>query len=203
MRLVTAKTVEEGPMDAGQAEPDPGDPSGEPALRVAGLDAARRDEQTVTRSGESVHALLDGVRIRPAVTQLDERGSVCELYNPSWGFTAEPLVYVYQTTIRPGQVKGWVLHLAQDDRLFFVTGDVKVVLYDGRVDSPTFEGLTVHHFGEASRGLLRIPAGVYHGIQNVGQVDAVFVNMPTQPYAHEDPDKYRLPLDTDLIPYSF
>jgi len=27
------------------------------------------------------------------------------------------------------------------------------------------------------------------------------VNLPSRPYLHEDPDKYRLPHDTDEIPY--
>jgi hypothetical protein len=25
--------------------------------------------------------------------------------------------------------------------------------------------------------------------------------MPSEPYRHDDPDKYRLPLDNDVIPY--
>jgi dTDP-4-dehydrorhamnose 3,5-epimerase len=44
---------------------------------------------------------------------------------------------------------------------------------------------------------------VYHGLQNVGLVDAVFINMPTRPYDHADPDKFRLPLTNDLIPFDF
>jgi len=34
-------------------------------------------------------------------------------------------------------------------------------------------------------------------------VDAYFVNLPTRPYAHDDPDKYRLPPRNDLIPFAF
>jgi len=170
---------------------------------VIGLDEAARDAQTVTADGKRVQQLLDGVQIRQAITHLDERGSLCEIYNPDWDFTEEPLVYVYQTTIRPRQTKGWVLHLEQDDRLFFSIGDVKVVLFDGRRDSPTFERLNVHCFGESNRALLRIPRGVYHAIQNIGERDAMFVNLPTRPSHHEEPDKYRLPLDTDEIPYTF
>jgi dTDP-4-dehydrorhamnose 3,5-epimerase len=176
---------------------------GESAVSVAGIAEVERDPQSVTAEGESVQELLAGVRVRRVVTHIDHRGSVCELYNPAWGFTEEPLVYVYQTTIRPGQIKGWVLHLEQDDRLCFMFGDVQVVLFDGRIESPTFESLNVLHFGESNRGLLRIPRGVYHAIHNVGRHDAVFVNMPTRAYQHEDPDKYRLPLDTDAIPYRF
>ena len=57
--------------------------------------------------------------------------------------------------------------------------------------------------GERNRALVVIPTGVFHAVQNVGTTDAVFVNMPTRPYDHANPDKYRLPIDTDEIPYRF
>ena len=100
-------------------------------------------------------------------------------------------------------MKGWVVHYEQDDRLFFSFGTAKVVLYDAREDSPTHQRINELHFGDNNRALLRIPSGVFHAIQNVGDGEVVFVNMPTRPYRHEDPDKYRLPLDNDTIPYKF
>ncbi|MEA2349698.1 MAG: hypothetical protein QOG86_639, partial [Thermoleophilaceae bacterium] len=36
---------------------------------------------------------------------------------------------------------------------------------------------------------------------NVGPTELRYVNMPTQPYRHERPDKQRLPADTSAIPY--
>jgi dTDP-4-dehydrorhamnose 3,5-epimerase len=159
------------------------------------------DQATVTEGGERLGTLIDGVRIRPAVVQSDARGEVTEIYNPAWGFTEEPLVYVYTTTIRVGQRKGWIVHLEQDDRLFFDDGTAKVALYDARVGSPT-QGLVNELFmGSANRGLVRIPAGVFHGVVNVGEQKLRFVNCPTRPYRHDRPDKSRLPADTDAIPY--
>jgi dTDP-4-dehydrorhamnose 3,5-epimerase len=58
-------------------------------------------------------------------------------------------------------------------------------------------------FDAHNRGLLHIPRKVWHAIKNIGESDALFVNMPTAPYNHADPDKYRLPPDTDAIPYRF
>ena len=162
-----------------------------------------KDVQTVTPDGELVAPLIEGVRIRPAITHPDARGTVCEIYNPAWGIHEAPLVYVYQTTIRPRRVKGWVLHREQDDRLFFSLGTVKIVLYDDRPGSPTHKMLNEIYLSENNRGLITIPRGVYHALENVGETDVVFINMPTRPYNHADPDKYRLPLDTDLIPYRF
>ena len=160
-----------------------------------------RDPQTVTPAGERIEPTIDGVRVRPAIVQSDERGSVTEMYDPAWGFTEEPLVYVYETRVHPGQKKGWVVHFEQDDRLFFSYGSAKIVLYDARAGSPT-NGLVQEVFlGTANRGLLRIPAGVVHAVVNVGPDELRFVNMPTSPYRHEAPDKYRLPADADAIPY--
>ncbi len=81
--------------------------------------------------------MIAGVTIRMATTQIDERGEVCEIYNPAWGFMDAPLVYVYQALIRPGKIKGWVYHELQDDRLFVSLGTLKIVLFDTREDSPT------------------------------------------------------------------
>jgi dTDP-4-dehydrorhamnose 3,5-epimerase len=163
----------------------------------------QKDTQTVTPSGESVKPLIHGVRLRYAVTIPDERGTICEMFSPAWDFSDAPLVYVYQTTIRPGKVKGWVVHRKQDDRLFISLGTLKWVLYDDREDSPTYKMLNVIYLSEQNRGLLLVPRGVFHAVQNVGHTDAVFVNMPTRAYDHADPDKYRLPLDNDVIPYRF
>jgi dTDP-4-dehydrorhamnose 3,5-epimerase len=161
------------------------------------------DEQTVTPEGERLSGFIDGVRLRSAATQSDERGTLTEeIYNPAWAFTSEPLVYVYQTTIYPGQKKGWVVHFEQDDRLFFSTGAAKIVLYDARPSSPTHRLVQEVFLGEVARGLIRIPAGVFHAVVNVGPNEVRFINMPTRAYRHERPDKSRLPADTSAIPYS-
>ena len=157
--------------------------------------------QTVTPDGRRLDEFIDGVKLRPAVTHSDERGSLTEIYDPAWGFTEEPLVYVYTATVHPGQKKGWVVHLEQDDRLFFAQGAAKVVLYDARPASPTHERVQEVFLGDANRGLLRIPAGVVHAVVNVGPAEVRFVNMPTRPYRYEAPDKVRIAADTDAIPY--
>lgn len=159
------------------------------------------DSPTVTPEGERLETLIDGVRVRPAKVQSDDRGTLTEIYSEAWSFTEEPLVYVYQTTIRAGKTKGWVIHFEQDDRLFFDDGAVKVVLYDAREGSPTAGMINELFFGSANRALVRIPAGVFHAIANIGESEVRFINQPTRPYRHERPDKARLPADTDAIPY--
>jgi dTDP-4-dehydrorhamnose 3,5-epimerase len=163
----------------------------------------KRDQQTVTPESTSVVKLIAGVSIRSAPTILDERGEICEIYSPAWGISHDPLVYVYQILLRPGRIKGWVYHEHQDDRLFISMGTLKIVLFDMREGSPT-EGLVNElYLSERNRGLVTIPKLVVHAVQNVGTIDAMFINLPTKPYNHLNPDKYRIPLDSTEIPYRF
>lgn len=166
-------------------------------------DELRKDVQTVTSEGESVTPLIHGVVIRQQPTQTDGRGTLCEILDLRWGVADEPIVSVYQFTIRPGKAKGWHLHRLHDDRIFVSRGEIKVVLYDDRDDSPTKGLVNEIHRSELRRDLMVIPSGVFHAHQNVGETDALLVSMPTRAYDHADPDVYRLPLDTDLIPYRF
>ena len=163
----------------------------------------RKDVQTTTKEGEPILKLIDGVKIRPATTLHDDRGSLCEILNPAWDFHRAPIVYVYQFTIRPGRVKGWHQHHLHDDRIFLSQGTVKVVLYDDRADSPTRGMINEIVRHEHERTIMVIPAFVFHAHQNIGTSDALFISMPTRGYAHEDPDVFRLPLETDAIPYRF
>ena len=159
-----------------------------------------QDVQTVSSSGARVAPLPEGLVVRDLVTHTDERGTVCELYDPRWGVSPDPMVFGYTFTIRPGAAKGWAVHRAHEDRYAFLTGELEVVLYDAREDASTF-GLDARLFlSEHRRQLLIIPRGVWHAERNIGQGDVVVVNFPSIPYDHTSPDKYRLPLDTDELP---
>lgn len=95
------------------------------------------------------------------------------------------------------------MHKTHDDRYCLITGEMKVVLYDSREDSPTFGLIQEIFLTEHRRQLLRIPFGVWHADQNIGLKEVLVVNFPTIQYDHSSPDKYRLPVGTNLIPYQF
>ena len=163
----------------------------------------QKEAQTVTAEGKRIGQLIDGVRLHFPETHPDERGDLCEIFNPAWGLRESPPVYAYQVTVRPGKVRGWVVHHEQDDWLFVSFGTLKIVLYDDREASPSRGKLNEICLSEHNRGVVVIPRGVFHAIQNIGEKAAMFINFPTQPYRHENPDKYRLPPNSDVIPYRF
>ena len=163
----------------------------------------QKDPPLVTSAGESLTRLPHGVTFRKAITHFDTRGSVCELFDPRWGWQKDPLVFVYMFTIRPRMVKGWGLHKLHEDRYFVIEGELEIVMYDVRPESPTYKEVSSVVLSGYERRLMNIPAGIWHANHNIGTIDALVVNFPTRPYQHTDPDKYRLPLETDEIPYKF
>jgi dTDP-4-dehydrorhamnose 3,5-epimerase len=162
-----------------------------------------QDKATVTAAGEPLVVLPDGVRFHRVPLHLDDRGSVCEVFDPRWQWHPDPIVFVYSFTIRPGKVKGWGLHKKHEDRYFVLSGEMEVVFYDPRPDSSTQGQVSKVILSEYDRRIMNVPVGVWHANQNLGQKDLIVVNFPTIPYDHAKPDKYRLPLDTDQIPYKF
>lgn len=162
-----------------------------------------KDRQTVRPDGSVVERRIEGLVVRPARTLEDERGDLVEIYRADWKLHPKPVVQVYQASLRPGAIKGWVVHKRQDDRVFALFGYMRWAFYDARPKSPTHGLLNVITVSERTRSLLIIPAGVYHAVQNIGCADAVFINLPTRAYDHADPDKYRLPVVNDLIPFAF
>jgi dTDP-4-dehydrorhamnose 3,5-epimerase len=177
--------------------------TGDEDLLAATLAAAVRDAQTVTAGGERTAPGIHGVSQRRSPTHVDDRGMVVEMLDPRWKWHPDPIVTSYVFTLRPGHAKGWALHKEHEDRYFLVFGELQLVLYDVRPDSPTCGQISSLVLSEYDRSIINIPAFVWHGTRNLGSRDVVAVNFPTAPYDHANPDKFRLPIDTPLIPYSF
>jgi dTDP-4-dehydrorhamnose 3,5-epimerase len=170
-------------------------------LRLDGTASAGvRDAQTVTRAGASVARAIEGVVTHAPVNHVDHRGRVFEIHAGPSDFWADPLVYCYTFTIRPGQTKGWGLHREKEDRYTLVHGEVLTLLYDAREDSPTHGVVQKVTLTEQGVRQLRIPTGVWHMNVNLGEHEAFLINHPTVVYHHEAPDRLLLPWDTDQIP---
>ena len=157
---------------------------------------AARDRAMVLPDGRRIDVGIEGVVVERLPRHVDHRGSLIELLNFEMPFWYEPIVHCEFVVTSPGRIKGWGMHKLGHDRYFMGSGKTRIVLYDGRVRSPTFENFGELYFSDESPGLLRIPAGVWHANQNWGDTDAQFLIFNTRPYDHAHPDKYRLdPLD--------
>jgi dTDP-4-dehydrorhamnose 3,5-epimerase len=161
-----------------------------------------RDVPTVDADGRP-RVGLEGVVVAAGVVHVDHRGTLMEAINFDDPFWEEPVVYAYAFTVAPGRIKGWGMHRRQTDRYAALAGKLRVVLYDGRPASPTFQRFAEFHFADESPGFLRIPPGVWHADQNIGDAPCRLINFPTRAYDRDDPDKYRIDPASGEIPFDF
>jgi dTDP-4-dehydrorhamnose 3,5-epimerase len=147
--------------------------------------------------------LIDGVVMRRADVIGDDRGVIIEVLNTADPYWDAGVPYLYMGTCRPGKAKGWGIHDEHTDRYVVVSGEMLLVLYDDRDGSPTKGVVQESYLTREGYHQITIPAGVWHAHMNLGTDELVFLNGPTKPFRHASPDKRRLPLDNDFIPYTF
>lgn len=96
----------------------------------------------------------------------------------------------------PGVIKGFHLHYKQDD-VWFVPPSSRMLigLHDSRAGSKT-EGQTMRFImGAGKAKIVRIPAGVAHGIRNIDEKTGFVFYFVSQQFDKESPDEHRLPWD--------
>jgi dTDP-4-dehydrorhamnose 3,5-epimerase len=165
------------------------------------LPGAVKDSQQITEDWQKLEDSIEGVAVREVRHVPRDHGVITEIFRPEWDPTGLPVVQVYQSRLFVGALGAWSCHKRTTDRLFVNQGQVKVVLYDDRDSSKTKGQLMELLAGDARPCLVVIPPGIWHGLQCVGNIDALVLNCPTEAYNYADPDHYRLPYDTREIPF--
>ncbi len=145
---------------------------------------------------------IHGVRVQQLKPIPDERGRLMELYSELLDLYVG-FAHAYVTTAYPGVTKAWHLHRKQIDNMVCIHGMVKLVLYDGRHDSPSFGRVNEFFMGLHQPLLVQVPSGVFHGFKCIGGSEALVINFPSEPYHRDDPDEVRIPPDSPTIPYDW
>jgi len=136
---------------------------------------------------------IGGVKVEKRLINYDERGFLIKSYDVDE--EVEPSVYTYISLTYAGWARDrdrYHFHKLQKDRFTVFQGTFLVILFDQRVDSPTFGRLEVVKMCGGNSVLRQrmkiptytiiIPENVYHGIKNPGPGDAIITNHPTKCY---------------------
>ncbi len=162
-----------------------------------------KDAQSITAEWVIPQELIDGVLFREVKNVPKDNGLLTEVFRRDWGLGDGTVDQVFQVTLFGQEVSAWHVHRFTTDRLFVTHGQMKIVLYDDRPRSPTTGLLNVFRLGSARPGLVVIPKGVWHGIQNLTPEPSTILNLVDSAYRYEDPDHWRIPPDSAEIPYRF
>jgi dTDP-4-dehydrorhamnose 3,5-epimerase len=167
------------------------------------IPGTRRDTQNVRPDWLPHQAPIEGVRIVEVRNVLKGNGHLTEIYRAEWNLDGAAVDQVFQVQLGPDEISAWHVHRDTRDRLFVNHGAIRIVLYDARRASPTHRRVNEYRFGSERPALLCVPAGVWHGIQNLRREPSLILNLVDRAYAYEAPDHWRLPLDSPRIPYRF
>ncbi len=108
---------------------------------------------------------------------------------------------VYFSYVNPGFVKGWKQHREMTQHFAVPVGNLKLVLFDGRPDSSTYQQVQEIVFGRDNYQLVRVPPMIIYSFASAGDQPAMIVNCADIP--HRPEESVRLPLDDDSIPYTW
>ena len=145
---------------------------------------------------------IEGVHIIPLKKVLNVRGHLMEVQRK------DDLLYpgfgqAYITCTMPGIIKAWYRHHKQCDQIALIKGQLVLVLYDSRKDSPTRDNLLAIVITEQSPLLVQIPPEIWHGFKALGSEAMYLLHLNSEAFEFEHTDEDRLPSDTLSIPYQW
>jgi len=167
-----------------------------------GMPGGKKDVQSTTRTWERVGPTIEGVTLKRTRHIVTANSLTTETFRSDWPETGAPIGHVIHVAMDPGRLSAWHTHRRQTDSIFVLSGRLLLVLYDNREGSPTHGNIMSLRLDEKDPMLVRIPPLVWHGVKALLGA-ASFLNIISHPYNYEDPDEWRLPPDTDQIPFDF
>ena len=146
-----------------------------------------------------MESVINDVELLDLAVIPTDGGPVMHMMRPASPLFGE-IGEVYFSEVDPGCVKAWKCHTRQTQRFAVPVGQLKIVLYDDRPESPTRGRIMEVLLGRPDNyALLQIPPRVWYGFTAAGSVPAVICNCPDIP--HDPAEGLRRDVDSQDIPY--
>jgi dTDP-4-dehydrorhamnose 3,5-epimerase len=144
--------------------------------------------------------MIDGVTLTPLRQFFDERGKVMHMLS-----TESPIFQsfgeIYFSCTHPGVVKAWHLHKEMTLNYAVISGEIKFVLFDDRLNSPTRGEVQELFISPENYMLVTVPPLVWNGFKSVGTATSIVANCATIP--HSPSEIVRKSADDPSFPYSW
>ena len=145
--------------------------------------------------------MIEGVIAKQLTTHTDDRGFFREIIRVTDDFFGEGFGQWSHSLVHAGVAKAWHVHKLQTVWFYVVSGVMKVVLHDGRPDSPTHGETAEILMGDGHPAqVVKIPPGVAHGYKVIdGPAHMIYVTSRT----YDPNDEGRIPHDDPSIGYDW
>ncbi|MGA2669361.1 MAG: dTDP-4-dehydrorhamnose 3,5-epimerase family protein [Ignavibacteria bacterium] len=148
--------------------------------------------------------MIDGVRVRDIIKNVDDRGYFSELLRTDWNdlLDDDKQVQINLSYSFPGIVRAWHRHLkGQNDYFICLDGTVKICAYDDRTNSKTYEELDEVILSGDRLRVARIPGILWHGYHAVGTHPVKVLYSVNTLYEYSQPDEERRPWNnSEIVP---
>ncbi len=144
--------------------------------------------------------MIHDVVVAPLKQIADERGKVMHmLRSDAEGFSG--FGEIYFSCVNAGVVKAWHFHKRMVCNYAVPHGQIQLVLYDARPQSPTMGMVQELVVGEENYCLVTIPAMIWSGFKGLGADMSIVANCSSIPHDPAESER-RDPFQND-IPYTW
>ncbi|MBF0484905.1 MAG: dTDP-4-dehydrorhamnose 3,5-epimerase family protein [Candidatus Omnitrophica bacterium] len=142
--------------------------------------------------------MIDGVQLKPLKIIRDARGQVMHMMRCDDGVFTR-FGEIYFSVINPDVVKGWKKHQKMTMHFAVPVGDIRLVIYDNRLGSPTRGEVQQILVGEENYQLVCIPPAVWYSVRSENDHWAMIANCSDIP--HDPNEIEEVPIGSADIPY--
>ena len=142
--------------------------------------------------------MIEGVVVKKLTQIVDERGKVMHMLRADWPIFSK-FGEVYFSVVNPGVVKAWKKHYKMIQHFAVPVGNIRLVIYDDRKDSPTYGKIDILEIGEDNYCLVKIPPLVWYGFKGISSSPSLIANCTDMP--HDPEEVERLDIFSEKIPY--
>ena len=142
---------------------------------------------------------INGIEIVKLNQIVDAKGSVLHMIKSS---SPEFIKFgeCYISEINYNSIKGWKLHSKQTQNISVPSGKIKMVLYDYREDSSSFNQLIKINLGRPDNYFrITIPPGVIYGSKCLSSPNALLVNCTD--IEHDPDESITLSINDKRVPF--
>lgn len=129
--------------------------------------------------------MISGVKLTQLKVIKDSRGKVMHMLRND-SSTFKSFGEIYFSTVFPNIVKGWHLHKESDLNYVCVHGKVKLVLFDKREKSESYNKIQEIVLSPDNYFLVTIPPNIWNGFKGISKAESIIANCLSLPHNEEE-----------------
>jgi len=144
--------------------------------------------------------MIEGITITPLKVISDNRGKVMHMLRKD-SKVFKKFGEIYFSIIFYNAIKAWHLHLENTLNYACISGKVKLVLFDDRMNSRTKGKYQELILSQENYFLVTIPKNIWNGFKGLQKKESIIANCLTLP--HNESEMIRKPIKDNYFKYNW